>query len=70
MDPDVTWGNGSVCPLVVHHLADLQSVHVSWYDNIQAVSACTRSMPGLRIYQMKHDKYKADLLALMCLQYL
>ena len=27
MDPDVTWGNGKGCPLVVHCWADLQSVH-------------------------------------------
>jgi len=25
--PDVTWGSGRGCPLVVHYLADLQSVH-------------------------------------------
>jgi len=27
MDPDVTWGNGRGCPLVVHYWADLQFVH-------------------------------------------
>jgi len=27
MDPDVTWGSGRGCPLVVHYWADLQSVH-------------------------------------------
>jgi len=26
-DPDVTWGSGRRCPLVVHYWADLQSVH-------------------------------------------
>ena len=26
-DPDITWGNGKGCPLVVHYWADLQSVH-------------------------------------------
>jgi len=26
-DPDVTWGNGRGCPLVVQYLADLQSVN-------------------------------------------
>jgi len=26
-DPDVTWGHGGSCPLVVHYLADLQSGH-------------------------------------------
>ena len=34
-DPDVTWGNGRGCPLVVHYWADLQSVHgLRCYDNI------------------------------------
>ena len=33
-DPDVTWGNGRGCPLVVHCWADLQSVHgFRCYDN-------------------------------------
>jgi len=27
MHPDVTWGSGRGCPLVVHYWADLQSVH-------------------------------------------
>jgi len=26
-DPDVTWGSGRGCPLLVHYWADLQSVH-------------------------------------------
>ena len=26
-DPDVTWGSGRGCPIVVHYWADLQSVH-------------------------------------------
>jgi len=34
-DPDVTWGSGRGCPLVVHYWADLQSVHgLRWYGNI------------------------------------
>ena len=34
-DPDVTWGNGRGCPIVVHYWADLQSVHGFHYcDNI------------------------------------
>jgi len=33
-DPDVTWGNGRGCPLVVHYWTDLQSVHgFRCYDN-------------------------------------
>ena len=35
MDPDVTWGSGRGCPLVVHYWADLQSVHgMRCYGNI------------------------------------
>ena len=35
MDPDVTWGNGRGCPLVVQYWADLQSVHeFRCYDNV------------------------------------
>jgi len=34
-DPYVTWGSGRGCPLVVHYLADLQSVHgLHCYGNI------------------------------------
>jgi len=33
-NPDVTWGSGRGCPLVVHYLADLQSVHgLRFYGN-------------------------------------
>ena len=34
-DPDVTWGSGRGCALVVQYWADLQSVHgLRCYDNI------------------------------------
>ena len=34
-DPDVTWGSGRGCPLVVHYRADLQSVHwLRCYGNV------------------------------------
>ena len=50
-DPDVTWGSGSGCPLVVHYLADLQSVHgLCCYNNIartRNVSECKCSVLGL-----------------------
>jgi len=37
-DPDVTWGNGRGCPLVVHSSADLQSVHgLRCYGNTRNV---------------------------------
>ena len=51
--PDVSWGNRSGCPLVLHYWADLQSVHgFRCYDNIAPNAKwqpvlCTRSMPGL-----------------------
>ena len=41
--PDVTWGNGSGCPLVVHYRADLQTVHgFRCYDNIAPNARCQR----------------------------
>ena len=44
-DPDVTWGHGRGCPLVVHYWADLQSGHgLRCYGNI------TRTLvPSLRL---------------------
>ena len=34
-EPDVTWGSGRGCPLVVHYWADMQSVHgLHCYGNI------------------------------------
>jgi len=37
-DPDVTWGSGRGCPLVVHYWADLQSVHgLCCYGNTRNV---------------------------------
>ena len=49
-DPDVTWGHGGSCPLVVHYWADLQSGHgLHCYGNNANPSyklACTRSMPS------------------------
>jgi len=46
--PGYTWGNGRGCSLVVHYLADLQSVHgLHYYDNtvlIRNVSECLYSL--------------------------
>jgi len=40
-NPDVTWGNGRGCPLVVHYWADLQSVHgFRCYDHIALNAKC------------------------------
>jgi len=43
-DPDVSWGNGMGCRLVVHYWADLQSVHGCFrcYDNIPPNAKCQR----------------------------
>ena len=42
-DPDVTWGNGRGCPLVLHCWTDLQSVHgLRCYDNIALNAKCHR----------------------------
>jgi len=48
-DPDVTWGNGMECPLVVHFWADLQSMHGfrCYDDNIartRNISECLYSL--------------------------
>jgi len=54
-DPDVSWANGRGCPLVVHCWADLQiGARVSFLrqhsaEREMSASACTRSMPGLRV---------------------
>ena len=40
-DPDVTWRNGSGCPLVVHYCVDLQSMHeFHCHDNIAPNAKC------------------------------
>ena len=42
-DPDVTWGSGSGCPLVVHYWAGLQSVNgFRCCDNIVPNTKCQR----------------------------
>ena len=45
-DPDVTWGRGRGCPLVVHYWADLQSGHtLRCYGNIMR-TLVTRLRPS------------------------
>ena len=42
-DPDVSWENGTGCPVVVRHWADLQSVHgFRCYENIAPNAKCQR----------------------------
>jgi len=52
-DPDVAWGSGRGCPLVVHYWADLQLVHglrcygnITWTRNVNEYMACTHSVPS------------------------
>ena len=41
--PDVTWGNGNGCPLVVHYWVNLQLVHgFRCYDYIAPNAKCQR----------------------------
>ena len=60
-DPDVTWRNGTGCPLVVQYWVDLQSVHgFRCYDNITPNAKCQRVLvyfsPGLIIIQHNHER--------------
>jgi len=68
MDPDVTWGNGSGCPLVVHYWADLQSVHgFRCYDNIVLNSKCQRVLVlamCLVYYSLQWRNLKIDITAM------
>jgi len=52
-DPDVTWGNGRGCLLVVHYWADLQSVHgLRCYGNTKNA---WQSLPVIRqAHRMPH----------------
>ena len=50
-DPDVTWGSGRGCPLVVHYWADLQSVHgLRCYGNITRTWNVSEYMLVLALY--------------------
>ena len=45
LDPDVNWGSGMGCPLVVHYWADLQSMHVlRCYGNIRRTRNVSKYM--------------------------
>ena len=49
-DPDVTWGSGRGCPLVVHCWADLQSVHgLRCYGNITRTRNVSEYMLALAL---------------------
>jgi len=50
-DPDVTWGSGSGCPLVVHYWADLQSVHgLRCYGNVTRTQNVSEYMLVYSLY--------------------
>ena len=64
-DPDVTWGSGRGCSLIVHYWADLQSVHgLRCYGNItrtlvtslrpphDVTSCCEREMLASALYSL------------------
>ena len=45
-EPDVTWGSGKGCPLVVHYWADLQLVHgLHCYGNIMEMRSSNLPRP-------------------------
>jgi len=52
-DPDVTSGSGRACPLVVHYMADLQSVNgLRCYDNITRTRNVSEYMLVLALCQV------------------
>jgi len=52
-DPDVTWGNGRACPLVVHIVGGYAiGAHDDSGEREMSASACTGSMPGLHMVQL------------------
>jgi len=66
-DPDVTWGSGSGCPLVVRCWADLQSVHLMrCYGNImEMLGRASGNPPGpahaARTHARTSDKIDAKI---------
>ena len=77
-DPDVTWGNGRGCCLVVYCWADLESLHGLHCDNNMAsASACTRCMPGSTVNLcdpslvcVMPDRFSGELLRILLLRIL
>jgi len=56
-DPDLTWGNGRGCPLVLHYWVDLKPVHgfhCSTYRHMRNVSECLCSLMCLVIIITQH----------------
>jgi len=59
-DPDVTWGSGRRCPLVVHYWANLQLVHgLHCYRNTRytlVIHQAHRTPHALRTYARTHQR--------------
>jgi len=54
-NPDVTWGNGRGCPLIVHYWEDLQSVHgFRYYDNTHVYKLT--SLYSANVYSTEHER--------------
>jgi len=52
-DPDVAWGSGRGCPIVVHYCADLQSLHgLRCYSNITRTRNVSEYMLVLALYAL------------------
>jgi len=58
MDPDVTWGSGRGCPLVVHYWADFQSVHwLCCYGNTMEMHSISSLLRGVVMRTRNVSKY-------------
>ena len=72
-DPDVTWGSGRGCPLVVHYWADLQAVHgLRCYGNMtrtRNVSEYVFVLALCPVLSLPHDAHvhSAILTVALCL---
>jgi len=55
-DPDVTWGSGRGCPLVVHYWVDMQSVHgLRCYGNNANRSYKLAVVSDIAVFVLKGD---------------
>ena len=61
-DPDVTWGSGRGCPLVVHYWADLQLVHgLRCYGNITQTWNVSEYMLVLAVFLVSMWRHLSEL---------
>jgi len=67
VDPDVIWGSGRGCPLVVHCWADLQAVHgLRRYGNITRTRNVNKDMLVLALCLVLSDIMKYATRILVC----